>query len=362
MLKEHGLRGTFYISPQNQEFGKNELLTPQEIRDINCDFEIGAHTLTHRSLDTISVEEAKKEVLGSKMLLEQITGSPVSTFCYPRGAYTDLHVQLVKDAGYRYARTVARYTFSVTNLYEAGTSLHIYNHGLGLDTWRTARFVRFRPIKTWRCLDWDVLGRTMFDHVLAAGGIFHIWGHSWEIDANNDWGRLEEFFRCISSHPSVEYATNGELEARSLGELQSARGGLRLLPAERDGVVGPLDVDLVPEREHQQHPNVALVHGGVAGPECSQQAQRCLAVHPPLTLRLSQQSVGKAVRVALQPAADRDRETKLRALRGRPREYPAHGRAQCALGGSHVQAAKSAAGVHFLRPRQACRDGHHFAI
>jgi lauroyl/myristoyl acyltransferase len=43
---------------------------------------------------------------------------------------------------------------------------------------------------------------------------------------------------------------------------------LRLLPAERDRVVGPLDVDLVPEREHDQHPKVAPAHGRIAGPEC----------------------------------------------------------------------------------------------
>ena len=48
----------------------------------------------------------------------------------------------------------------------------------------------------------------------------------------------------------------------------SARGALRLLPAERDRVVGPLDVDLVPEREHDEHPEVAPSHGRIAGPEC----------------------------------------------------------------------------------------------
>jgi peptidoglycan-N-acetylglucosamine deacetylase len=94
------------------------LLTPQEIRDIGYDFEIGAHTLTHPGLPTISAKEAEREVVGSKTVLEQITGSAVNTFCYPRGAYTELHMELVKAAGYRYARTVRRYAFNVNNPYE----------------------------------------------------------------------------------------------------------------------------------------------------------------------------------------------------------------------------------------------------
>jgi peptidoglycan-N-acetylglucosamine deacetylase len=213
ILREYGLKATFYIAPENQEFTADDLLTHKEIRDINCDFEIGAHTLTHRSLPTISEEEAAAEVTGSKAILEQITGSAVDTFCYPRGAYTELHVALVKAAGFRYARTVARYNFSLDDPYKAGTSLHVYNYGFGSELWRTAQFARFRPIETWRCLDWGVLGRAMFDHVLEEGGIFHIWGHSWEIDQSNDWQRLEGFLRHISGHPKVTYVTNGELEA-----------------------------------------------------------------------------------------------------------------------------------------------------
>lgn len=52
-----------------------------------------------------------RERIESKALLEQATGKEIEAFCYPGGTYTKLHVQLAKDAGYRYARTVARYTF-----------------------------------------------------------------------------------------------------------------------------------------------------------------------------------------------------------------------------------------------------------
>jgi peptidoglycan/xylan/chitin deacetylase (PgdA/CDA1 family) len=169
--------------------------------------------MTHRRLPTIPEQEAEREIIQSKAVLEQVTGKEIKVFCYPGGAYTKLHVQLVKDAGYRYARTVARYSFTVDEPYEAGTSLHVYNHRF--DLWQTARFAKFRPIRVLRYLEWDSLAQAMFDQIIERGGVYHIWGHSWEIDEHNDWERLENVFRYISAHPKVNYVTNGELEAYS---------------------------------------------------------------------------------------------------------------------------------------------------
>src|SRR5579859_6397834 len=125
--------------------------------------------------------------------------------------------------------------------------------------------------------------------------------------------------------PSVPTSAPGPERTSQAASSESARpqgsasDALRLLPAEHDRVVGPLDVDLVPEREDDEHPGVAPAHGGIVGPECLQQVQRRLAVHPLVGLRLSQKPVGEAVGVALQPVADRDRESQLRALRDRLR-------------------------------------------
>ncbi len=87
--------------------------------------------------------------------------------------------------------------------------------GSGFDLWQTARFVKFQPIKILRCLEWDALAKAMFDQVVKEGGVYHIWGHSWEIDEHADWERLENVFRYISANPEVSYVTNGELEAYS---------------------------------------------------------------------------------------------------------------------------------------------------
>jgi len=61
---------------------------------------IGSHTVHHRFLSTISDDEARIELHESKKQLENHTGSPVISFAYPGGKYTDRTVKLVEESGY----------------------------------------------------------------------------------------------------------------------------------------------------------------------------------------------------------------------------------------------------------------------
>ena len=70
--------------------------------------DIGAHTLTHPLLATLTPEEQRQEIEGSRALLQQMIGTAPAVFSYPHGspdALTDTTVQLVRDAGYEMACT-----------------------------------------------------------------------------------------------------------------------------------------------------------------------------------------------------------------------------------------------------------------
>lgn len=64
---------------------------------------IGAHTLSHPRLDTLTVIEQQKEIVESKVILEQWLGHPIQHFSYPHGAYNDDTLSIVKSAGFRSA-------------------------------------------------------------------------------------------------------------------------------------------------------------------------------------------------------------------------------------------------------------------
>ena len=38
--------------------------------------------------------------------------------------------------------------------------------------------------------------------------IFYIWGHAYEFDIFNDWGRMEEFCAMMAGRDDIAYVTN----------------------------------------------------------------------------------------------------------------------------------------------------------
>ncbi len=51
-------------------------------------FAFGAHSITHPALPALSIEEAKREIVGSKAELEEHTGQKVEFFAYPYGRWS----------------------------------------------------------------------------------------------------------------------------------------------------------------------------------------------------------------------------------------------------------------------------------
>lgn len=70
---------------------------------IDQHFEFGAHSLTHRDLNTLSATEAEKEIVESKLRLESELGTKIISFAYPYG-YSSASIRAqTRDAGYEYA-------------------------------------------------------------------------------------------------------------------------------------------------------------------------------------------------------------------------------------------------------------------
>lgn len=67
--------------------------------------ELGAHTMTHPSLQVLSASQQMEEISGSKVHLENIIGHPVTSFSYPHGEYSVETLELVQRAGFQGAST-----------------------------------------------------------------------------------------------------------------------------------------------------------------------------------------------------------------------------------------------------------------
>lgn len=58
---------------------------------------IGAHTVSHPKLDTLSPEEQRKEIMQSKHELETLLSHPIRHFSYPHGSYNTDTLKIVND-------------------------------------------------------------------------------------------------------------------------------------------------------------------------------------------------------------------------------------------------------------------------
>lgn len=86
ILEEYGLRASFYVIGWQNSRPADKYTTEEEIKEIaDHGHEIGCHTITHTHLTELTDEEIVNELMTNKKYLENITGKPVYTHCYPAG-------------------------------------------------------------------------------------------------------------------------------------------------------------------------------------------------------------------------------------------------------------------------------------
>jgi hypothetical protein len=111
---------------------------------------------------------------------------------YPCGTTSDETVQVLKDCGVAYARTVT----------STGNFL------LPTDWLRLPATCHHNDPKLMDLLD-TFLNTT--GPRAEMPWMFYLWGHSYEFDDNNNWDVIEEFCKKAGNHPDVWYATNIEI-------------------------------------------------------------------------------------------------------------------------------------------------------
>jgi peptidoglycan-N-acetylglucosamine deacetylase len=216
LLHKYRLRGTFYV-PTTAE---NETMTATEVRQLSREFEIGAHTLHHAVLTKATDERARREIVDSKSWVENIAGAPCLMFCPPQGQYWSRHLKMVWQAGYIGLRSVEMGSLDVPRPEAGGllmpTSLQAHPHGAGVfvaNALKRAAFANlWRFVARGRSSEWPQLARSYFREALNRGGVFHLWGHSWELQATDQWRRLDDVLRFLGEFAGeAHFLTNGQL-------------------------------------------------------------------------------------------------------------------------------------------------------
>lgn len=199
LLTRHGFAGTFYVPRTNSE--GLPVMSTSELRTLAASFEIGGHTIDHVRLVSLPASERDRQICDGKRRVEDELGRAITGFCYPGGAHDHVVRRAVRAAGFRYARTVTNLSLDPPrDRYQVGTTLQLFPHArltylknfARRGDWRA----RARPLAI--CLRDSTLDDNL-EHVLRfaarRGGVFHLWGHSWELEAQGLWGALDRFLR-----------------------------------------------------------------------------------------------------------------------------------------------------------------------
>ncbi len=204
LLSKYSLKGTFYITKQYSK----TTLQPSDIRLLSQEFEIGSHTLTHPILTNIPIREAENEIKNSKTYLEDLVGDNINMLSYPYGIYNTSIKRIVQSSGYIAART---------------TIPGCLNFPKDPFEWKVTQYTAFySPVVDYRVIrryalqlntlfNWEIRAKRLFDIAIQSGGIYHLWGHSWQIMKGRELGKLKRVFAYISRKSSVNYKCNFEI-------------------------------------------------------------------------------------------------------------------------------------------------------
>lgn len=216
LLLDCGMRATFYV-PLAFEDRPAGIYSHLHTLARNG-FEIGAHGVTHRPLSSLPILQVRSELRDSKAALEQALGRGIQTFCYPMGRYNAAVLEEVAQAGYMGARTTRMFCSDIRSPFEMPTTVQAYPHPARNYLKNLLRGRNFAALRKFACAaiaasGWVELGKMLFDDALKSGGMWHLYGHSWEIDQLNLWRPVQELLTYVSGRPEVRYLTNGEVIA-----------------------------------------------------------------------------------------------------------------------------------------------------
>ncbi|MFA6566906.1 MAG: polysaccharide deacetylase family protein [Victivallales bacterium] len=197
-FNDWGLKGTFNLNsglllrtgrPSTESSGHIDAC---EVAELYKGHEVAVHTVTHPSLTKLDATQIAMEVIEDRKALEDLVGYPVRGMAYPNGAYDEKVINVLRQTGIVYSRTVENNPrcFPPAEPLAWASTAHMYSKN---PCPVNENFEKLYSNKNY-------------------SGVFYIWGHTYEFERKGcDWADLERIFKPLSGKPDVWYCTNIEL-------------------------------------------------------------------------------------------------------------------------------------------------------
>ena len=197
LLNQYGLKGTFNL---NSALIENEFewihekgcvvkrLKTDAVKSLYAGHEVASHTLNHPYMHDLSKEGVIWELAQDKRTLEALFGEEIKGFAVPFDYYSDLIEECVKECGFTYGRI--------------SEMSHSFRPQSDFYRWKATVF---------HCEERLESLTQQFLETEEELALFQIVGHSYDLDTENMWDRMENIFRIISGQDDVLPMTTIEI-------------------------------------------------------------------------------------------------------------------------------------------------------
>ena len=196
IMKKYGLAGTFNVGTLTDEPG-NYKLSYDEAKEIYLQegIEVAVHGARHLTWTEVEPALAMRDIMANREALEKNFGKIVNGCAYPNGAYNDTVVDILRNAGIKYARTVvSTEDFKLpTDWLRMPATCHHNNPRL-MELVDNFLKIEHMPY-FWR----------------NKPRLFYLCGHSAEFKRDDNWDVIERFADKIAGKDNIWYATNSEI-------------------------------------------------------------------------------------------------------------------------------------------------------
>ena len=197
LLNKYNLKGTFNLNSglMESEFEWThesgmviKRLSIEKAVPLYQGHEIACHTLTHPYMHDLSESEILHELQEDKANLEKLFGREVKGFAVPFDYYSGRIENCVRQCGFSYARISQESRSFAPQTDYFNWKATVFHTDPELEQ-LTRQFIES-------------------DEELA---IFQIVGHSYDLDVENMWDRIENVFRMIAAHKEILPMTTIEI-------------------------------------------------------------------------------------------------------------------------------------------------------
>ena len=201
LFDKYGLKATFNLSSNifydRRAASATDWWKPMTLEDakklyIGSGHEVALHGHNHPYPHAIKTELELYDVLKNREILEKEFGGIITGMAYPQGTYNDEIIAGLKLAGVSYSRAV-KSTHDFAYPPENWLALQPTCHHKDVRVFELAE--KFKDL----------------DYSGATNAMFYIWGHSYELDLDNNWDHMEKLCETLSGRDDIWYATNIEI-------------------------------------------------------------------------------------------------------------------------------------------------------